>query len=71
LTQINRHQLLGRSVMERLASEEMGMDKAGWGRAAIVIGTAGWIAELFMKSSMGMIMNIVQGKFPALLARSC
>ena len=33
----------------------------GWIAAIIIGGIAGWLAEQFMKSSMGMIMNIVLG----------
>ena len=39
------------------------MDDAGvgWIAAIIIGGIAGWLAEQFMKSNMGMIMNIVLG----------
>ena len=33
----------------------------GWIAAIIVGGIAGWLAELFMKSDMGLLMNIVLG----------
>ena len=32
-----------------------------WTAAIIIGGIAGWLAEQFMKSSMGLIMNIVLG----------
>lgn len=38
----------------------MGDDAAvGWIAAIIISGIAGWLAEQFMKSNMGLIMNIV------------
>ena len=39
----------------------MGDAGVGWIAAIIIGGIAGWLAEQFMKSSMGMIMNIVLG----------
>jgi uncharacterized membrane protein YeaQ/YmgE (transglycosylase-associated protein family) len=33
----------------------------GWIAAIIIGGIAGWLAELFMKSPMGLLMNIVLG----------
>ena len=33
----------------------------GWIAAIIVGGIAGWLAEQFMKSQMGLVMNIVLG----------
>ena len=33
----------------------------GWIAAIIVGGIAGWLAEQFMKSEMGLVMNIVLG----------
>jgi uncharacterized membrane protein YeaQ/YmgE (transglycosylase-associated protein family) len=33
----------------------------GWIAAIIIGGTAGWLAEQFMKSPMGLLMNIVLG----------
>ena len=46
--------LLGRS----LAMEDQ---QIGWIAAIIVGGIAGWLAEQFMKSEMGLVMNIVLG----------
>ena len=40
----------------------MGDDTAvGWIAAIIIGGIAGWLAEQFMKSDMGLLMNIVLG----------
>ena len=33
----------------------------GWIAAIIIGGVAGWLAEQFMKSNMGLLMNIVLG----------
>jgi uncharacterized membrane protein YeaQ/YmgE (transglycosylase-associated protein family) len=43
----------------RGASE--GEHQIGWIAAIIVGGIAGWLAEQFMKSEMGLVMNIVLG----------
>jgi uncharacterized membrane protein YeaQ/YmgE (transglycosylase-associated protein family) len=40
----------------------------GWIAAIIIGGIAGWLAEQFMKSNMGMIMNIVLGIVGAVIA---
>ena len=40
----------------------------GWITAIIVGGIAGWLAEQFMKSNMGLIMNIVLGIVGAAIA---
>jgi uncharacterized membrane protein YeaQ/YmgE (transglycosylase-associated protein family) len=39
----------------------MGDPTVGWIAAIIIGGIAGWLAEQFMKSDMGLIMNIVLG----------
>ena len=46
------------------------MDAAqvGWIAAIIVGGIAGWLAEQFMKSQMGLLMNIVLGIVGAAIA---
>ena len=46
------------------------MDDAqvGWIAAIIVGGVAGWLAEQFMKSEMGILMNIVLGIIGAAIA---
>ena len=40
----------------------------GWIAAIIVGGIAGWLAEQFMKSQMGMLMNIILGIVGAAIA---
>jgi uncharacterized membrane protein YeaQ/YmgE (transglycosylase-associated protein family) len=40
----------------------------GWIAAIIVGGFAGWLAEQFMKSDMGLVMNIVLGIVGAAVA---
>jgi uncharacterized membrane protein YeaQ/YmgE (transglycosylase-associated protein family) len=42
----------------------MGDPTVGWIAAIIIGGIAGWLAEQFMKSDMGLIMNIVRGAKP-------
>ena len=40
----------------------------GWIAAIIIGGLAGWLAELFMKSDTGLLMNIVLGIVGAAIA---
>ncbi len=40
----------------------------GWIAAIIIGGIAGWLAEQFMKSEMGLLMNIVLGVVGAAVA---
>jgi len=40
----------------------------GWIAAIIIGGIAGWLAEMFMKSQMGLLMNIVLGIVGAAIA---
>jgi uncharacterized membrane protein YeaQ/YmgE (transglycosylase-associated protein family) len=40
----------------------------GWIAAIIIGGIAGWLAEQFMKSPMGLLMNIVLGIIGAAIA---
>ena len=40
----------------------------GWIAAIIIGGIAGWLAEQFMKSNMGLLMNIVLGVVGAAIA---
>jgi uncharacterized membrane protein YeaQ/YmgE (transglycosylase-associated protein family) len=40
----------------------------GWIAAIIIGGIAGWLAELFMKSDTGLVMNIVLGIVGAAIA---
>ena len=35
--------------------------QVGWIAAIIIGGVAGWLAEQFMKSQMGLLMNIILG----------
>ena len=37
------------------------MNGVGWLAAIIIGGIAGWLAEQFMKSNMGLLMNIILG----------
>ena len=46
----------------------MGDPTVGWIAAIIIGGIAGWLAEQFMKSDMGLIMNIVLGIVGAAVA---
>ncbi|TIM09027.1 GlsB/YeaQ/YmgE family stress response membrane protein [Mesorhizobium sp.] len=39
----------------------MDVNGVGWIAAIIIGGLAGWLAEMFMKSNMGVLMNIVLG----------
>jgi len=42
--------------------------EVGWIAAIIIGGIAGWLAEQFMKSQMGLVMNIVLGIVGAAIA---
>ena len=42
--------------------------QVGWIAAIIIGGLAGWAAEQFMKSDMGLLMNIVLGVIGAAIA---
>ena len=42
--------------------------QVGWIAAIIIGGIAGWLAEQFMKSNMGLFMNILLGIVGAALA---
>ena len=44
------------------------MEGVGWIGAIIIGGIAGWLAEQFMKSNLGLIMNIILGVVGAALA---
>jgi uncharacterized membrane protein YeaQ/YmgE (transglycosylase-associated protein family) len=46
----------------------MGDPAVGWIAAIILGGIAGWLAENFMKSDMGLLMNIVLGIVGAAIA---
>jgi uncharacterized membrane protein YeaQ/YmgE (transglycosylase-associated protein family) len=45
-------------------------EQVGWIGAIIVGGVAGWLAEQFMKSEMGLLMNIVLGIVGAAVANA-
>ena len=45
----------------------MDTNGVGWLGAIIIGGIAGWLAEQFMKSDMGLLMNIVLGIVGALV----
>ena len=45
----------------------MDFNGVGWLAAIIIGGLAGWLAEQFMKSDMGLLMNIVLGIVGALV----
>ena len=50
-------------------NRERDMDAGiGWIAAIIIGGVAGWLAEQFMKSNMGLLMNIVLGIVGAAIA---
>jgi uncharacterized membrane protein YeaQ/YmgE (transglycosylase-associated protein family) len=40
----------------------------GWIAAIVIGGIAGWLAEQFMKSEMGLLMNILLGMIGAFVA---
>ena len=42
----------------------------GWIAAIIIGGVAGWLAEQFMKSDMGIFMNIILGIVGAIVANA-
>ena len=39
----------------------MDLNGVGWIAAIVIGGVAGWLAEMFMKSNMGVLMNILLG----------
>jgi uncharacterized membrane protein YeaQ/YmgE (transglycosylase-associated protein family) len=45
----------------------MDVNGVGWIAAIIIGGVAGWLAEMFMKSNMGLFMNIVLGIIGAIV----
>jgi len=50
-------------------SREATMDAGiGWIAAIIIGGIAGWLAEQFMKTNMGLLMNVVLGIIGAAIA---
>jgi uncharacterized membrane protein YeaQ/YmgE (transglycosylase-associated protein family) len=55
-------------VRPKLEETEMEEAGVGWIAAIIIGGLAGWLAEKFMKSDMGVLMNIVLGIVGAAVA---
>jgi len=59
-------------LYERIAIREerrvMEDAQVGWIAAIIIGGIAGWLAEQFMKSNMGVFMNIILGIIGAIVA---
>ena len=45
----------------------MELNGVGWIAAIVIGGLAGWLAEMFMKSNMGILMNIILGIIGAAL----
>src|SRR5918999_2957639 len=64
-----RHRLfcVGFQIRRRRAMEDAGV---GWIAAIIIGGVAGWLAEQFMKSNLGLLMNIVLGIVGAIVANA-
>jgi uncharacterized membrane protein YeaQ/YmgE (transglycosylase-associated protein family) len=56
------------NAMQRIFPGRRAMDGVGWIAAIIIGGIAGWLAEQFMKSDMGLLMNIVLGVVGAAIA---
>jgi uncharacterized membrane protein YeaQ/YmgE (transglycosylase-associated protein family) len=52
----------------RMKGRAMKDPQIGWIAAIIVGGVAGWLAEQFMKSNMGVLMNVVLGIIGAAIA---
>jgi uncharacterized membrane protein YeaQ/YmgE (transglycosylase-associated protein family) len=61
----NRNRAQGCALLRRLAMDDA---QVGWIAAIIIGGVAGWLAEQFMKSDMGLLMNIVLGVIGAAVA---
>ena len=45
----------------------MDVNGVGWIAAILIGGLAGWLAEMFMKSNMGLFMNILLGIIGAIV----
>src|SRR5215467_11748494 len=56
------------AVLHSLGRRAMDDHAVGWIAAIIIGGIAGWLAEQFMKSDMGLLMNIVLGIVGAAIA---
>src|SRR5215475_4034329 len=57
-----------RRRLRRCCCSPMEEHQIGWIAAIIIGGIAGWLAEQFMKSQMGLVMNIVLGIIGAAVA---
>jgi uncharacterized membrane protein YeaQ/YmgE (transglycosylase-associated protein family) len=57
----------GNSIVRENEMEKAGV---GWIAAIIIGGIAGWLAEQFMKSNMGVLMNIILGIVGAIAANA-
>lgn len=44
--------------------------QVGWLAAIVIGGVAGWLAEMFMKSDQGVLMNILLGIVGAIIANA-
>jgi uncharacterized membrane protein YeaQ/YmgE (transglycosylase-associated protein family) len=53
--------IVGRQMQSSSEGTHMDVNGVGWIAAIIIGGLAGWLAEQFMKSEMGMFMNIILG----------
>jgi uncharacterized membrane protein YeaQ/YmgE (transglycosylase-associated protein family) len=58
---------LPQSIEKGKVMEDAGI---GWVAAIIIGGIAGWLAEKFMKSNMGVFMNIILGIVGAVIANA-
>ena len=73
---LGRGQGLGNHALQiRIAPEKGQLDMendaaVGWIAAIVIGGIAGWLAEQFMKSNLGMLMNIVLGIVGAVVANA-
>src|SRR5688500_4602424 len=56
------------SAISRLRDHHMEDAQVGWIAAIIIGGLAGWLAEMFMKSNQGALMNIILGIVGAIVA---
>ena len=73
---LSRGQGLGNHPLQiRIAPEKGQLDMendatVGWIAAIVIGGIAGWLAEQFMKSDAGMLMNIALGIVGAIVANA-
>jgi uncharacterized membrane protein YeaQ/YmgE (transglycosylase-associated protein family) len=64
----SQHNIMICSCITRWEETSMEEHQIGWIAAIIIGGIAGWLAEQFMKSQMGLVMNIVLGIIGAAVA---